>query len=639
MNPRVATALAVMAVSLLALSGCSSGTGGGREHIDAFAVDYTIEPGGTVHAVEKIDYDFAGEQGKHGIDRFLASRFANGDGTERVYRYDNISVESPSGASALFSTTLSNALQIRIGNKNATVGGKQKYIISYDIAGALNTTTQDGAAAIDEFYWNVTGNYWTVPIDKTTAEVHGPAAASRIVCYSGAQGSDANCSRATLDADGARFTEGRLFPGEGLTIDAAWPGGTFADTSPIVEQPLEPGAVVTGGSNDGPDPFWSPWNWGGGLILLLGIPLLFWLLVGARRRDQEFTGITPGSIPEDPHTAPVGKAPRDETVVVEYQPPKGFPVGAANTVLVKMRKTVDITATLVDLAVRGHLSIEEVDGKGRTAKNYRLVATPERAAGKKAAARPGSADASELLPHEALLLGKLFKGGRTSITLSELRNRFAGDMRAITGALDSWIENARFFIDKLTGTHPLLLWPIVGSVIVFFVMTFVGGEWVFLPIGAFIGSSLAIRWSKKAARRSALGHAMYLQLEGFRLYISTAEADRIRFDEQEDVFSRYMPWAIAFGEADRWARVFRELAEQGRFTEVPDWYTSSGGFSTASLSGSIASISSIGSAVDSFTSLAASAMTSTPSSSGGSGFSSGGGSSGGGGGGGGGGSW
>lgn len=647
MNSRVVRALVVAAVSLVALSGCSSTGGSGSEHIDRLAIDYTIDAGGTVHAVERIDYDFGGQDGKHGIDRFLASRFANPDGTERVYRYSNVSVSSPSGASALFSTTLSNALQIRVGNKNATVGGKQKYVLRYDIDGALNNPTLDDGTAIDEFYWNATGNYWTVPIYSTTVRVQGPAATTRIDCYFGEQGSTESCSESDTKGTTSTFAHGLVMPGDGVTVDLAWPDGTFGGTAPIIEQPLEPGTVVTSGSNDGPDPFWSPWNWGTGLVLLVGIPLGFWLLVMLRKRDEEFTGITPGGVPDNPHDAPTQRAPRHETIVVEYQPPKDFPVGAANTILTKSRKTVDITATLIDLAVRGHLRIEEVGkGGGLGRSNFRLVATPERARQKKDAAKAsGMPKLAALLPHEQQLLAKLFKRGRTSVTLSDLRNTFADEMRTITKSLDAWIENGGYFLDKLKAAHPFGQAGFAAAVVAFVVAMYIEGDWALIPIGAGIGFLLVLRWSKKAARRSALGHALYLQLEGFRLYISTAEADRIRFDEQEDVFSRYMPWAIVFGEAERWARVFKELAEQGKFAEVPDWYTGNAGFSTGYLAGSIASIGSIGSAVTSFSEIAGRAMTATPASSGGSGFSSGGGafsgggSSGGGGGGGGGGSW
>ena len=57
---------------------------------------------------------------------------------------------------------------------------------------------------------------------------------------------------------------------------------------------------------------------------------------------------------------------------------------------------------------------------------------------------------------------------------------------------------------------------------------------------------------------------MLAQSLGFRRYLATAEANQLRFEEGEDIFSRYLPYAIVFGLADRWARVFSELAAQGR---------------------------------------------------------------------------
>ncbi|CAN5210247.1 hypothetical protein BH09ACT1_BH09ACT1_02630 [soil metagenome] len=646
MRTRVAGIFCVAVASLLALAGCSvsAGSGGstGTEHISTFDIDYTIEKSGTVHAVERISYDFGGETGKHGIDRYLASRFSSGASVDRVYSYDHISVSSPSGASALFSTSLSNVLQIRIGNQNATVRGTQKYVIRYDITGALNRATQDDGNLLDEFYWNSTGNNWVVPISRTTVTVHGAAAPQKATCFAGPLNSQNSCESATVKPTVATFSAKELASGEGLTIDAGYPSGTYTNTAPVLKASIPQGSTpITGGTNNGPNPFWSPLNWAIGLALLIIIPLAFLLLVVARRRDQEYVDVTPGSIPRDEANAPVGPAPRDETVVVNYSPPIGVPVGAATTLLSKSRKTVDITATLIDLAVRGHLRIEEVEGGNRRkAKDYRLVATPERAAAKQKTARAGTTDAAGLLPHESLLLGKLFKGHRTEITLSALRNTFASDMRTIGSTLDAWIENQKFFIDKVGRIHPLLAWPVGLAIPVFVLMLVFSVPFALIPVGAFIGGLIGIATSRKAIRRSARGHALYLQTLGFKDYIATAEADRIRFDETEDVFSRYMPWAIVFGEADRWAKVFKELAEQGRYTAQPDWYSSSANsFSTGYLLGSIGSIAAIGSAVDSFSALAATSMTSTPASSGSSGFSSGGGFSGGGGGGGGGGSW
>jgi uncharacterized membrane protein YgcG len=122
------------------------------------------------------------------------------------------------------------------------------------------------------------------------------------------------------------------------------------------------------------------------------------------------------------------------------------------------------------------------------------------------------------------------------------------------------------------------------------------------------------------------------QVEGFRKYLATAEADQLRFEEGEDIFSKYLPWAIAFNLADRWAKVCADLVAMGRLPDVvPYWYVGYyhlGAFNTAFITSSLTSAASP----------APSAGSSGTGFGGGSSFG-GGGFSGGGGGGGGGGSW
>lgn len=641
MTARITKTAAAVGAVLMALSGCTATFGGGQEAIRHFDIHYTIDASGTVHVVETIDYDFAGAPEKHGIDRFLASRFAtDAEGQDRVYRYSNIEVSSTTEASALFSTKLDNALQIRVGNKNAEVNGKQTYVIAYDIDGALNPTVQPDGSNVEEFYWNATGHYWDPAILNTTVTVDGPAPVEWVTCFAGAIGTQDPCADATAKGATATFTANELPSRQGLTIAVAWPEGTFSDTAPILEPSLPAGAApILSGTNDGPDPFWNPLHWGTGLTALFGIPLFFQLFVVSRRRDRMFAGVTPGQIPSDSADAEIVKAPKRETIVVQYQPPKGLPVGAANTILNKRRKNSDITVTLIDLAVRGHLRIEEIEGKGwAKSKDFNLVATPERAAAKKARSRPGGPDAAELLPFEVKLLDGLFSSSGTSVTLSSLKNTFASRMKAISKSLESWIKNKKYFLDQLNAGHPLITWSFVLGFGGFVLSMLLGGIGVLIAVGIFAGSMITLTFSTKAIRRSALGHALYVQLAGFKEYIATAEADRIRFDEDEDVFSRYMPWAMVFGEAERWSKVFAELVTQGKVQPEPDWYVGTAAFHAGGIAGTVASIASIGSAVDSFTSMATSSLSSTPGSSGGSGGGGGGG-SGGGGGGGGGGSW
>jgi hypothetical protein len=642
MRMRIGLVAGAAALVALALSGCSS-SASDPEHVDSFDAKYTIAPSGVVHAVETIHYDFGTTPDRHGILRFLDSHFVANSKQDRVYRYSNLHVSSPTGASALFSTSTQEDVLVQVGNENATLGGKQTYVLSYDISGALNQTTNGKAAALDEFYWNVTGTEWTVPIDSTSVTVIGPAGVVAVTCAAGAPGSSTSCLSQTKTATGGAFTQDKLPAGSGVTIDVGWPAGTFASTAPILEPHLPYDSPnVYAGSNDGPDPFWTPWNWGVGLGLLVLIPLGYLLFVRVRQRDQEFTGETPGTVPLDIASAPVGRAPASETIVVQYEPPKGFPVGAVSLLMDKQQSKIDVTVTLLDLAARGHLRIEEVAGGSRNkASDYNLVATPQ----KVAASDPA------LLPHETLLLLDLFPSGTTTVALSGLQYTFFSQYTAVETAINAWVQSGKYFLDKLTRTHPVLTWLIVASVAVSLGMFFVEKAWFFWPIGAFIGAVASLRLARRAVRRSALGHAIYLQLRGFKLYIATAEANQIHFEEGIDVFSRYLPWATAFGEADHWTGVFADLAKQGLYTTTPDWYVGDQHLlTTAGLAGSLAAVSSLGAAVSSFSSFASDSMSASPrtsGSSGGSGFDFGGGGGdfggggdvGGGGGGGGGGSW
>ena len=103
-----------------------------------------------------------------------------------------------------------------------------------------------------------------------------------------------------------------------------------------------------------------------------------------------------------------------------------------------------------------------------------------------------------------------------------------------------------------------------------------------------------------------------------------------QFNEQENVFARYLPFAIVFGCVDKWAKAFEGIAGAAE-AATSGWYSSSRPFQVAAFTAGMSNFSS------SVTSTISSSPSSSGSSGGGSGFS--GGSSGGGGGGGGGGSW
>jgi uncharacterized membrane protein len=130
------------------------------------------------------------------------------------------------------------------------------------------------------------------------------------------------------------------------------------------------------------------------------------------------------------------------------------------------------------------------------------------------------------------------------------------------------------------------------------------------------------------------GRRLMDEIEGFRLYLSVAEQERLNIlnppEKTPELFEKYLPYALALDVEHEWseqfASVLAAVASDGGYR--PSWYTGRS-WRTRDMSGFASSLG------KSFTGAISSASTAPGSSSG----SGGGGSSGGGGGGGGGGGW
>jgi hypothetical protein len=628
---RITGALRACAVLLLAgsaaLAGAPSASADPGESIPSYQARVDVRSDGSIHVRETIRYTFAGN-GHHGIYRDLRTAFGYdpaGTGSDKVRRYpvQDVSVTSPDAPSDAEVTDQGSITHIRIGNADTTVSGTKTYVLDYTVRGAFNRITTDGALADgtpvgphDELYWNITGSEWTVPIENASVTVNAPEAATSAVCFRGARGSTDTCSATPGQA--STFSATDLQPGQGMTILLAYPTGTVADATPIIEDAPKTGiAQLTDVS-----PVFAALA-----VALLGLLAggMVWL-VHRRGRDSQFVGLTPGLIPASGETGTVVAAVtrHDRNVAVQFTPPKGMRPGQIGTLVDERANTVDVTATIIDLAVRGYLRIEEVPPTppDEPVTDWRLVVVLP-------------APAEQLLPYEMALMQAIFKG-RNEVTMSALKNTFASDLHAtqmrlyddVTGR--GWFRGNPNTVRNAYRTGGIAL-AALGFAVAFFGIATIGGSAALVAAALFIGGLVVLVLAGRMPARTATGSAVLAQAQGFRLYLTTAEADQIRFEEGQDLFSRYLPYAIIFGVAERWAGIFDELARAGRISPTPpSWYV--GSLPTWSFVG-------LGNAMGGFESRANSALVSTPAASGSSGFSSGGGFSGGGGGGGGGGSW
>ena len=74
--------------------------------------------------------------------------------------------------------------------------------------------------------------------------------------------------------------------------------------------------------------------------------------------------------------------------------------------------------------------------------------------------------------------------------------------------------------------------------------------------------------ARRMPARTAKGTAMLRRIRGFRRVIATAETHMSRWAEEENVFTRYLPYAIVFGLTEKWAKAFEDLGIATRHVEL-----------------------------------------------------------------------
>lgn len=610
---RLGLRIGVVLLWLLALLGLVAAPAQAEDgdRISDYEITYTIREDGVVEVVENIDYVFA-EEGRHGIYRTLVTRQPFGDGSDRdvLYRIRDVEVDSADAPDEWTDSTQHDGfrhswLELRIGDPDETIDSTTaSYRISYDLEGALRTV--DG---IPELYWNATGNDWSAAIDQVRIQVVAPQDVVSVSCYQGEAGSSDQC--ATHTQSGVAIAEASgLTPGEGVTIAVQVPAGSVSNAEPVVE----PGGTFLRAARP------SPVTIGGtALILLLSVLGAVW--TRRANRDERFAGVAPGII--EPAAPVEVDRLSSNRIPVRFNAPD-VPAAVGGVLLTSSNASKAAAATLVDLAHRGVLRIEATPSEDP---KFRDSGGVQRSAVARDLSRAPEG-------YAATFATALFKDS-DRIVLDEPEDADAERWQEATSPLVTEVGKApmergwrtRGASSGMVVALALGLTAVLGVIGISFGLL---GRGALLYLGPLVLAAIAllvaiVLWV--TGHRTAEGRALTDQVEGFRRYIETAEARTLRFEEGQDIFSAFLPWAIVFGLADRWQQVCAELAAAGRIPDSPAWYTGPAFYSTFAADGTSSFGESLSSSV---TSASASASSSGA---GGGGY------SGGGGGGGGGGSW
>jgi uncharacterized membrane protein YgcG len=567
--------------------------------INQFDAQIAVQPDGSLRIVETILLDFGGQQ-KHGIYRDIPVVYRYDDQNDRTYDLSVDSVTDRNGQAQPYNVSTQGAnLRIQIGDANRLITGPQSYRISYRVRGALNSFADH-----DELYWNVNG-VWPVRTVRTTATVTLPGAAPlQVACFQGATGSTAACRASASDQNGVFESTRTLTEQEQMTIVVGMRKGLVPAPQPLLvpkERDSSQYFDVTPETSGGAVAV--------GLVTLGAIGYGWWRF----GRDREYATLRYLDASSPERTRPLFST---EPVVVEFKPPDGLRPAQLGLIIDESADPLDVTATIVDLAVRGYLTIADVKKEGLLAsifggREWELTRTEK--------------PASDLLDYEQGILGGLFSIS-SPVRLSALRQHFYTYLNAAQKQLYQDAMARKWFAFR--PDHARGAWLAGGialAVVGVFLTMALGGRFGAGLIGVPIvvgGIALSIL-SHAMPKRTAVGRDVLRRTVGFREYISTAEKDRQRFNEQTNLFSEYLPYAIVFGCVDKWARAFEGIGEEA----TRGWYYGPAYFSASTFSRDL----------QGFSSAVSTTIASTPGGSGSSGFS--GGSSGGGGGGGGGGSW
>jgi hypothetical protein len=564
--------------------------------ITSFHSDIQIATDSTLTITERIDADFGALQ-KHGIFRTIPLRYRYDDSHDRYYELTVESVTDGSRPVPYTTSVESDNEVIKIGDPNVLISGQRRYVIRYTVVRAMNSFAEH-----DELFWNVDGALWPVPKQEVSATVSFPSGAfQRATCFEGTTGSTDPCTISSNPSSVQYASTHQLGSGEQMSVVVALNKGAVTVPPPLLESrkrefPQDAFAL-------------NPLIAGGALLVLiagLGLIFRFWYLHG---RDRAYLTRY--------YSAPAGTEERleplfrHEPVVVEFEPPEKLRPAQLGVVLDESADPKDVTATIVDLAVRGFLTIGEVPGK----KDWLLT--------RKQGEVPG------LSPYERTLFYALFANGRQEVKISDLKGKFQDSLREVETQIYSDAMDHKFFqvrpdLVRIGTAGVALLFLLAGAALTFVLGIGFGGGLIGVAVIADAAVLLVVH--RAMASRTAAGREVMHKTLGFRLYMDTAEKYRQQFAEKAEIFTQLLPYAIVFGVVGKWAKAFEGIDTSQANSS---WYVGNAPFQAALLSSSLESMNS---------SLASAIAASPPGSGSSSGFG-GGGFSGGGGGGGGGGSW
>lgn len=528
--------VALTAVSVL-LANPASAFATQEWRIQSFDTIYNINPSadGSMGVSESIDTYF--DVLKHGIFRNIPTFYDEGPLKPGVNLKVDVSkvFDATDGANHDYVESRDgDYVNLKIGDPNERVSGEVNYTINYSVQNAVWFFEDH-----DELYWDVNGTNWPVSAGSVSATVNmSPEIYSAITgtaCYTGTSGSQSTECTVTMDPANNTVSvssDGTLSNFENLSYVIAFEKGTFAPPS-FMEK------------------------WGGFIMrnigLLLPLPVFWWAFRywGKRGRDPK----------------------NNRSIVPQYDAPFDLRAAEVGTVADYTADNRDISATIVDLAIRGYITIEDTTKREKT-KNRKYIFHLK------------NADTSKLKTYEKTLLAGFFSKYEVGaqVKLDNLKNKFYTTSAKVKNELyTSLVDGGYFAAHPKTAMNTMRAMGAVLIAVGLFSLGPTEAKYLGWSLGAALSGAIVYGFGMLMSKRTIKGVEVSKYAEGMKMYMELAEKDRMKVMQGADsryigdvssptfkveLFERLLPFAIALSVEKSWAKGFKDI-----YSEPPEWYS------------------------------------------------------------------
>lgn len=491
--------------------------------LSRFDVELQVLSCGDLLVTETVSPRFEGAW--NGIERLIPVEYRTPQGFNYSLLLDQVTVANEQGTSLTFESSRERHYRnFKIWIPGAT-DATRTFVLKYRVRNGLKFFEDH-----DELYWNVTGDEWDVPIEEASVRIILPPQTTgiRAQAFTGAYGAREAAATVEIVGAGVRMTMTRALGfREGLTAVVGWDKGIVA--APTIVDRAHTFLVS---------------NWA------LGIPLLvfaaMYRLWATRGRD-----------------------PRLRPITVVYEPPDRLTPAEVGTLVDESPDTRDLTATVVDLAVRGYLRITEQ----KSEQLFGLWSNTDYVFHRSKPAQEWTA----LPAYERLLLEALFKGSASDeVPLSSLENRFYKSLPTIHDAIFESLQHRKYYTQRPDRVKQgYLIGGIVLGLLLIFALSALADRWGMAPLtfltAGFLSGLIVVWFGRIMPARTLQGTRALEGVLGFEEFLTRVEADRFdRVIKTPELFEKFLPYAMALGVEKNWARAFESIV-----VASPAWYQGS----------------------------------------------------------------